>query len=53
MAVTACHAAGEALVKQRRLDAAEAGGEDSTAGAAGVGGVGRATARGGAAGDGK
>ena len=44
-AVTACHAAGEALVKQRRLDTAEAGGEDFTAGiAAGGGGVGVATA---------
>ena len=51
MAVTACHAAGGALVKQRRLDTAEAGGEDITAGdTAGGGGFGVATAGGGAVG---
>ena len=45
--VTACHAAGGPFVKQRRLDIAEAGGEDFTAGIAAGGereGVGDATA---------
>ena len=49
MAVTACHAAGGALVKQRPLDMAEAGGENLNAGnAAGGGGVDRTAASGGA-----
>ena len=49
IAVTACHAAGGALVKQRRLDTAEAGGEDFTAGNT-AGGGGFATTSGGAVG---
>ena len=52
MAVTACHAVGGVLVKQRRLNTVEAGGEDITAGdAAGGEGVGIATASGGAVGE--
>ena len=47
--VTACHAAGEAFVKQRRFEFAEAGDEDFTAGnTAGGGGFGVATASDGA-----
>ena len=49
IAVTACHAARGALVKQRRLNTAEAGGESITAGNT-AGGGGFATTSGGALG---